>query len=89
MTDLQMLTRSTPVVREIQFPQRSIRWGTSDLMQASVDHRINQDWKLYAAYSRSKIDEADFESCQTHHPPSLALRDGEPRLRVSEAAATP
>ena len=26
-------------------------WGTSDLMQASVDHRINQDWKLFAAYS--------------------------------------
>src|SRR5258707_13652908 len=26
-------------------------WGTSDLMQASVDHRINEDWKLYAAYN--------------------------------------
>jgi iron complex outermembrane receptor protein len=26
-------------------------WGESDLMQASVDHRINENWKLYAAYS--------------------------------------
>ena len=26
-------------------------WGTSDLMQASVEHRLNEDWKLYAAYS--------------------------------------
>ncbi|WP_168193317.1 TonB-dependent siderophore receptor [Bradyrhizobium sp. NAS96.2] len=26
-------------------------WGTSDLMQASVQHRLNQDWKLFAAYS--------------------------------------
>ncbi|KRP91385.1 TonB-dependent receptor [Bradyrhizobium pachyrhizi] len=26
-------------------------WGTSDLMQASVEHRLNQDWKLFAAYS--------------------------------------
>ncbi|WLB54995.1 TonB-dependent siderophore receptor [Bradyrhizobium japonicum] len=26
-------------------------WGTSDLMQASIEHRFNQDWKLYAGYS--------------------------------------
>ena len=26
-------------------------WGTSDLLQASVEHQINEDWKLYAAYS--------------------------------------
>ncbi|MDB5674786.1 MAG: TonB-dependent siderophore receptor [Sphingomonas bacterium] len=26
-------------------------WGTTDLMQASVDHRINENWKLTAAYS--------------------------------------
>jgi iron complex outermembrane recepter protein len=26
-------------------------WGKSHLIQASVDHRINENWKLYAAYS--------------------------------------
>lgn len=26
-------------------------WGKSQLIQASVDHRINENWKLYASYS--------------------------------------
>jgi len=26
-------------------------WGKSDLIQVSVDHRINENWKLYAGYS--------------------------------------
>jgi len=26
-------------------------WGKSHLIQASVDHRINENWKLYASYS--------------------------------------
>jgi iron complex outermembrane receptor protein len=26
-------------------------WGTTDLMQAAVDHRINENWKIFAAYS--------------------------------------
>ena len=39
-----------PAMRRIDEPYNNM-WGTSDLMQASVDHRINEDWKLYSAYS--------------------------------------
>jgi iron complex outermembrane receptor protein len=39
-----------PATRRLDEPYNNM-WGTSDLMQASVDHRINEDWKLYAAYS--------------------------------------
>ncbi|WP_312012302.1 TonB-dependent siderophore receptor [Bradyrhizobium sp. AUGA SZCCT0182] len=39
-----------PATRRLDEPYNNM-WGTSDLMQASIDHRINQDWKLYAAYS--------------------------------------
>ena len=39
-----------PATRRLDEPYNNM-WGTSDLMQASIDHRINEDWKLYAAYS--------------------------------------
>ena len=39
-----------PATRRLDEPYNNM-WGTSDLMQASVDHRLNEDWKLYAAYS--------------------------------------
>jgi len=39
-----------PVARRLDEPYNNA-WGTSDLMQASVEHRFNMDWKLYAAYS--------------------------------------
>ena len=39
-----------PATRRLDEPYNNM-WGTSDLMQASIDHRLNEDWKLYAAYS--------------------------------------
>ncbi|WP_375789977.1 TonB-dependent siderophore receptor [Bradyrhizobium sp. Pha-3] len=39
-----------PATRRLDEPFNNL-WGTSDLMQASVEHRLNQDWKLFAAYS--------------------------------------
>jgi iron complex outermembrane recepter protein len=39
-----------PATRRLDEPYNNM-WGTSDLMQASVDHRFNEDWKLYAGYS--------------------------------------
>jgi iron complex outermembrane receptor protein len=39
-----------PATRRLDEPYNNM-WGESDLMQASVDHRINENWKLYAAYS--------------------------------------
>ncbi|MES5485446.1 TonB-dependent siderophore receptor [Bradyrhizobium sp. INPA03-11B] len=39
-----------PATRRLDEPFNNM-WGTSDLMQASVEHRLNQDWKLFAAYS--------------------------------------
>jgi iron complex outermembrane recepter protein len=39
-----------PATRRLDEPFNNV-WGTSDLMQASVEHRLNQDWKLYAGYS--------------------------------------
>jgi iron complex outermembrane recepter protein len=39
-----------PATERLDEPYNNMR-GTSDLMQASIDHRINEDWKLYAAYS--------------------------------------
>ncbi|MET0719719.1 MAG: TonB-dependent siderophore receptor [Tardiphaga sp.] len=39
-----------PITRRFDEPYNSM-WGTSDLLQASVDHRINENWKLYAGYS--------------------------------------
>ena len=39
-----------PATRRLDEPYNNM-WGTSDLMQASVDHRLNEDWKLYAGYS--------------------------------------
>ena len=39
-----------PATRRLDEPFNNM-WGQSDLMQASVEHRINADWKLYAAYS--------------------------------------
>jgi iron complex outermembrane recepter protein len=39
-----------PATRRLDEPYNNM-WGQSDLMQASVDHRINENWKLYAAYS--------------------------------------
>jgi iron complex outermembrane receptor protein len=41
---------AVPATRRLDEPYNNV-WGTSDLMQASVDHRLNQDWKLYAGYS--------------------------------------
>jgi iron complex outermembrane receptor protein len=39
-----------PATRRLDEPFNNM-WGTSDLMQASVEHRLNQDWKVFAAYS--------------------------------------
>ncbi|MCW2222632.1 iron complex outermembrane receptor protein [Bradyrhizobium japonicum] len=39
-----------PSTRRLDEPFNNT-WGTSDLMQASIEHRFNQDWKLYAGYS--------------------------------------
>ncbi|WP_038387416.1 MULTISPECIES: TonB-dependent siderophore receptor [Bradyrhizobium] len=39
-----------PATRRLDEPFNNM-WGTSDLMQASVEHRLNRDWKLFAAYS--------------------------------------
>jgi iron complex outermembrane receptor protein len=39
-----------PITRRFDEPYNSM-WGTSELLQASVDHRINENWKLYAGYS--------------------------------------
>jgi iron complex outermembrane receptor protein len=39
-----------PATQRLDEPYNNM-WGTSDLMQASIDQRINEDWKLYAAYS--------------------------------------
>lgn len=39
-----------PKTRRLDEPFNNM-WGTSDLIQASVEHRINQDWKLFAGYS--------------------------------------
>ncbi len=39
-----------PATRRLDEPYNNM-WGTSDLIQASVEHRITQDWKLFAGYS--------------------------------------
>ncbi|MEY9180003.1 iron complex outermembrane receptor protein [Bradyrhizobium sp. USDA 326] len=39
-----------PKTRRLDEPYNNM-WGTSDLIQASIEHRINQDWKLFAGYS--------------------------------------
>lgn len=39
-----------PATRRIDEPYNSM-WGTSDLIQASVDQKINENWKIYAGYS--------------------------------------
>ncbi len=39
-----------PRERRLDEPYNAM-WGKSHLIQASVDHRINENWKLYAAYS--------------------------------------
>ncbi len=39
-----------PATRRLDEPFNNV-WGTSDLMQASVEHRLNESWKLFAAYS--------------------------------------
>lgn len=39
-----------PATRRIDEPFNSM-WGSSDLTQISVDHRINDNWKIYAGYS--------------------------------------
>ncbi|MDA9506884.1 TonB-dependent receptor [Bradyrhizobium sp. CCBAU 11386] len=41
---------AVPATRRLDEPFNNT-WGTSDLMQASVEHRLNQDWKVYAGYS--------------------------------------
>lgn len=41
---------AVPTTRRLDEPFNNT-WGTSDLVQASVEHRFNQDWKLYAGYS--------------------------------------
>lgn len=39
-----------PATRRLDEPYNNM-WGTSDLIQASIEHRLNQDWKLFAGYS--------------------------------------
>ena len=39
-----------PATRRLDEPYNNM-WGTSDLLQASIEQKINEDWKLYAAYS--------------------------------------
>jgi iron complex outermembrane receptor protein len=41
---------AVPATRRLDEPFNNV-WGTSDLIQGSVEHRLNQDWKLTAAYS--------------------------------------
>lgn len=41
---------AVPATRRLDEPFNNT-WGTSDLLQASVEHRLNQDWKLFAGYS--------------------------------------
>lgn len=41
---------AVPATRRLDEPFNNT-WGTSDLIQASAEHRLNQDWKLYAGYS--------------------------------------
>lgn len=41
---------AVPKTRRLDEPFNNT-WGTSDLIQASVEHRFNQDWKLSAGYS--------------------------------------
>ncbi|AMA55525.1 TonB-dependent siderophore receptor [Bradyrhizobium sp. CCGE-LA001] len=41
---------AVPATRRLDEPFNNT-WGTSDLIQASIEHRFNQDWKLYAGYS--------------------------------------
>ncbi|MBR1028784.1 iron complex outermembrane receptor protein [Bradyrhizobium japonicum] len=41
---------AVPSTRRLDEPFNNT-WGTTDLMQASIEHRFNQDWKLYAGYS--------------------------------------
>nr|WP_249797659.1 TonB-dependent siderophore receptor [Bradyrhizobium sp. 199] len=40
---------AVPATRRLDEPFNNT-WGTSDLLQTSVEHRFNQDWKLYAGY---------------------------------------
>ncbi|QPF86420.1 TonB-dependent siderophore receptor [Bradyrhizobium genosp. L] len=39
-----------PATRRLDEPFNNM-WGTSDLIQTSVEHRLNENWKLFAAYS--------------------------------------
>jgi iron complex outermembrane recepter protein len=39
-----------PATRRLDEPFNNM-WGNSDLMQASVEQRLNEDWKVFAAYS--------------------------------------
>lgn len=39
-----------PATRRIDEPFNNM-WGVSDLTQISVDHKINENWKVFAAYS--------------------------------------
>ncbi|WP_409999062.1 TonB-dependent siderophore receptor [Bradyrhizobium sp. SZCCHNPS1003] len=39
-----------PATRRLDEPYNNM-WGQSDLVQASVEQRLNEDWKLTAAYS--------------------------------------
>jgi iron complex outermembrane recepter protein len=39
-----------PATRRLDEPFNNM-WGTSDLVQGSVEQRLNEDWKLYAGYS--------------------------------------
>jgi iron complex outermembrane receptor protein len=41
---------AVPSTRRLDEPFNNT-WGTSDLIQTSVEHRFDQDWKLYAGYS--------------------------------------
>lgn len=41
---------AVPSTRRLDEPFNNT-WGTSDLIQGSVEHRFDQDWKLYAGYS--------------------------------------
>ncbi|MEW6641593.1 MAG: TonB-dependent siderophore receptor [Pseudomonadota bacterium] len=45
-----MTPLAIPKTRRLDEPYNNM-WGTSDLVQASIEHRLNQDWKLYAGYS--------------------------------------
>lgn len=41
---------AVPATRRLDEPFNNT-WGMSDLIQASVEHRFNPDWKFYAGYS--------------------------------------